>query len=60
MSIGEAAQHRQARRAAGQQTLAAVGAAVFAVLLAIGGLLWAHFGEAVYLDRIFSTIANCI
>ena len=37
-----------------------VGAAVFAVLLAIGGLLWAHFGEAVYLDRIFSTIANCI
>ncbi len=40
--------------------IVAIGAAVFAVLLAAGGLLWARYGEAVYLDRIFSAIANCL
>lgn len=44
---------------ASEPPVVAIGAAVFAVLLAAGGLLWARYGEAVYLDRIFSAIANC-
>ena len=40
-------------------TQVAVGAAAFAVLLAAGALLWARFGESVYLERILGAIASC-
>lgn len=40
-------------------TQVAVGALVFAVAIFVGLGLWARFGEAVYLDRIFTAIANC-
>jgi|GEM_PF-2352517 len=41
------------------QTQIAIGAAVFAVLLAAGSLLWLRFGPAVYLERILGAIASC-
>ena len=37
----------------------AVGAATFAVLLAACALLWARFGEDVYIERILGAIASC-
>ena len=40
-------------------TQIAVGAAGIAVLLAAGMLLWLRYGEAIYVDRLFSMIANC-
>ena len=42
-----------------QSTLVAVGAAVFAVLLAASALLWTRFGESVYVERILGAIVNC-
>ncbi len=40
-------------------TQVAIGAAAFAVLLAASALLWARFGEAVYIERILGAIASC-
>ena len=40
-------------------TQIAVGAAGIAVLLAGAAVLWVRHGEAVYVDRLFSMIANC-
>ncbi|MEJ8571192.1 hypothetical protein [Microbaculum marinum] len=42
-----------------QSTPVAVGAAVFALLLAASALLWTRFGESVYVERILGAIANC-
>ena len=42
-----------------QPPLVAIGAAALAVLLFGGGLLWARFGEAVYVERILAAITNC-
>lgn len=40
-------------------TQIAIGAAGIAVFLAIGVFLWMRHGEAIYVDRLFSMIANC-
>jgi hypothetical protein len=37
----------------------AIGAAVLAVALAGSLLMWARFGEAIYIDRILAAIASC-
>ena len=47
------------READRQSTQVAVGAAVFAVLLAGSALLWVSFGESVYVERILGAIAGC-
>lgn len=37
----------------------ATGALVLALGALGGALLWVRFGEVVYFDRLFTTIANC-
>ncbi len=43
-----------------ERWLAYVGAAGFAVLLLLAGLLWLREGSLVYLARIISELPNCL
>jgi hypothetical protein len=59
MRSEDTAPQRNSGASADQPPLVAIGAAVFAVLLAGSALLWARFGESVYVERILGAIASC-
>ncbi len=44
---------------AGHDLHAPLGALAIGVVLFAGVLLWARFGEAVYIERLFGALANC-